>query len=501
MDALTHAVGPRRPPAGWQIRFSRLSDELLARHATRGSQRAFAAIYERYHQPLYRYCRSIVREDADAQDALQSAFTKALAALRQGSVNAPLRPWLYRIAHNEAVSAIRRRRDRPPAFEDEAASWDGGRAAVGSLEEEVALRERWGTLIADLAELPERQRAALLLRELSGLPHGEIAIALGTTASAAKQAIFEARQALGEFSEGRAMRCEEVRRRVSDGDGRVLRGRRVRAHLRDCGGCAAFAAGIRERRDALCALAPALPAAAAANLLYHVFGMAGSSGGTSSTAVTAGIAGKLYGGALAWKALAGAALVATTAAVGVATLPHAHRPGSAGSAAGVSGSRAAVSGSRAGVPASAAQAGGAAPASVGSAGRGAAAATGLPAAGGALNRPGHAAGGGAGGVFWPGVEPASGGGRGAGRGAQAGGAANGSAGGGAHGGDRGTGSGRNGGSHGSGSTHSHGAGRQGGGPPPQPGQTRATGRGRQATTTSGGEQVPTTPTAPTTPSG
>ena len=82
----------------------------LARLAARGNTRAFAAIYERYHQTLYRYCRSILNDDIDSQDALQSTFTRALSALKRGQRIAPLRPWLFRIAHNESISLLRRRR-------------------------------------------------------------------------------------------------------------------------------------------------------------------------------------------------------------------------------------------------------------------------------------------------------------------------------------------------------------------------------------------------------
>src|SRR5438105_8050931 len=96
---------PRAPP-----RLSRLRDDTLAVLAGKGSEEAFAALYERYHQVLYRYCRSILRNDADAQDALQSAFTNGLAALQRGQRKAPVRPWLFRIAHNEAISSLRRRR-------------------------------------------------------------------------------------------------------------------------------------------------------------------------------------------------------------------------------------------------------------------------------------------------------------------------------------------------------------------------------------------------------
>ncbi len=87
-----------------------LSDERLARSVGQGNDRAFNALYSRYHQQLYRYCHSIVRHEADAQDALQSTFTAALTALRRSQRDAPLRPWLYRIAHNESISLLRRRR-------------------------------------------------------------------------------------------------------------------------------------------------------------------------------------------------------------------------------------------------------------------------------------------------------------------------------------------------------------------------------------------------------
>ena len=142
---------------------------------------------------------------------------------------------------------------------------------MASAEDEAGDRERFVLLVADLRELPERLRGALLMRELSGLSHEEIAIALDTSVGAAKQAIFDARRGLSEFAGGRAM-AASYRRSVSDGDGRVLRGRRVRAHLRDCQTCAAFAAAIPARRAELQALVPVLPAAASAAMLARVIG-------------------------------------------------------------------------------------------------------------------------------------------------------------------------------------------------------------------------------------
>jgi RNA polymerase sigma factor (sigma-70 family) len=304
---------------------AKLGDELLARYAGRGSKRAFAAIYERYHQRLYAYCRSILRNDEDARDALQATFAAALAALQRRQRSAPLRPWLFTIAHNEAISLTRRRK-RDAADELDELHQPLGRSA----EEEAAGRARWELLVDDLAQLPERLRSALLLRELSGLSHEEIALAIGTTVGGAKQAILEARRALVDLEEGRAMRCEDVHQRLSDGDRRVLRGRRVSAHLRECDACRAFAASIAARQNDLRALAPCLPAVASAAVFARAVG-AGSghaAAGTTSAAVSA-VVGKAAGTTAAWKAVAGAIAVVATASAGVAGVRRVFVTGSA----------------------------------------------------------------------------------------------------------------------------------------------------------------------------
>jgi RNA polymerase sigma factor (sigma-70 family) len=331
-------IGPRLAQPGLSLHLG--GDERLARQAGAGSSRAFASLYEKHHQQLYRYCRSLVRNDADAQDALQSTLAKALAALQRGQRDAPLRPWLFRIAHNESISLLRRR--LPSAEQIELEECTGS-----STEELVQTRARLAQLVRDLQDLPERQRGALVMRELSGLSHEEIAIALETTPGAAKQAIFDAREALAEFAEGRAMGCEQARRALSAGDRRVLRGRRLRAHMASCAGCAAFAAAIPARRAELRMLAPPIAPLAATGLLAQLIpggaahgtggaalgtggalgaGATQSAGGGLGAAVSA-IAGKTIGGTLAAKALVGAAIVAAVAAGAATVVPQA-TPGS-----------------------------------------------------------------------------------------------------------------------------------------------------------------------------
>jgi RNA polymerase sigma factor (sigma-70 family) len=251
----------------------------LRSQAARGDDAALAAMYQRHHQALYRYCRSILHDEEDARDALQSTMAKALAALRDEERDFELRPWLFRIAHNEAISRLRQRRD---SVDLDAV----GALGTDSLAQTVEDRERLALLRADLRDLPERQRSALVLRELSGLSHEEIAVVLDSSAGAIKQTIFQARAGLHECAEGRTMLCADVQRALSDGDGRVLRGRRVRAHVRSCRACRAFKTALAQRPADLAALAPALPTGAGAALLAHL--LPGAKAGLASGAGAGG---------------------------------------------------------------------------------------------------------------------------------------------------------------------------------------------------------------------
>jgi RNA polymerase sigma factor (sigma-70 family) len=287
-----------------------------------GSARAFAVLYRRHHQALYRYCRSIVHDDDDAQDALQSAMMRALAALQARKRDVAVRPWLFRIVHNEAVSLLRRRRSHSSLVE-------GLEPVDGGLERTVEQRERFAGLIADLQCLAERQRAALVMRELSGLSIEEIAAALSSSPGAAKQAVFEARSALQEFEQGRAMECEVVRRTISDGDGRVLRARKIRAHVRACQVCRDFELMISKRTAELHALVPPLPAVAASAMLARLLAHGIGGGHSGVAAAASGTAFASHAAvSVTLKALAGVAIVgaATAGAVHIASSPDRHQP-------------------------------------------------------------------------------------------------------------------------------------------------------------------------------
>lgn len=264
MAALSESELPhagRGAALAWRL----ASDDAVARAIARGNDAAFAALFDRYHAPLLRYCRSMLLGADDAQDAAQNALTAALRALRSPDRATPLRlkPWLYRIAHNEALGVIRRR-PAVAALDDEAAEL----AAPDDRESRAALRE----LLDDLGTLPNRQRSALVLRELEGLSYTEVGAALEMSGDAARTAVFEARSALWAQRDGRDSSCDDVRRRLSVGDGRTARSRTLRAHLDACEPCDAFAAHIRARRRSLRALFPLPIVAAGSGSGWAIFG-------------------------------------------------------------------------------------------------------------------------------------------------------------------------------------------------------------------------------------
>jgi RNA polymerase sigma factor (sigma-70 family) len=153
-----------------------------------GYESAFEEIFRRYGAALRGYAASIVTAQR-ADDVTQEAFTKAYLALRGSDKEIQLRPWLYRIVRNTALTNIR---DEPkPALE-----LDEARAAGMSPEELAEQRDEISRLMAGLRELPEAQRAAIVMRELEGLSHEQIAASLGLSGGAVRQSIYRARRAL-----------------------------------------------------------------------------------------------------------------------------------------------------------------------------------------------------------------------------------------------------------------------------------------------------------------
>jgi RNA polymerase sigma factor (sigma-70 family) len=169
------------------------SDDRLTALAVAGHDRAFEAIVDRYRRPLQRYLRRLLSE-ALAEDVLQATFVRSWQALRSGAEVRDLRPWLYRIAHNQAVNALRA---ASVALPDAPQLVDaGGTAPTMSIEGEVERREELRQTLHDIGALPDRQRAALVAVAVADRPHADVAAELGLTDGALRQLLLRARTAL-----------------------------------------------------------------------------------------------------------------------------------------------------------------------------------------------------------------------------------------------------------------------------------------------------------------
>jgi RNA polymerase sigma factor (sigma-70 family) len=164
------------------------SDERLVELVRTGSDPAFEAIVARHRRSLVRHCARLVG-DADSEEAVQDALLRAHAALARGQRVGNVRAWLHVIAHNTALNILRVRAGRRelPSPPDE---------AIEPHDRTSEQREQLRDLLAALQSLPQRQRDAIVLRELAGLSYWQIADRHGTTDGAVRQLLFRARDAI-----------------------------------------------------------------------------------------------------------------------------------------------------------------------------------------------------------------------------------------------------------------------------------------------------------------
>ncbi len=314
VSALTHAgvAGHARSPL---LRLQ--SDERLITLIRRGNHHAFEALVSRYQSRLLAFCRHMLSSREDAEDVLQEVFAAAFNAINADDREINVRPWLYRIARNRSLNHLRKTQAIGVDSMDVHLSEHGLTTA-----DKVHKREEFRQLMADVQDLPETQRTALLLREIDALSYDQIAEAMETTVPSVKSLLVRARVGLAEAAEARLLTCDEVR----DELGEVAEGLRrtsppVRRHLRTCDRCQLFKRQLRQTNRALAAVFPVGPLLLLKKvLLAHAGGAAASSGGaaaaggSAAAAGAAGAAGAAAGGAMS----AGAGALASKAVAGLA---------------------------------------------------------------------------------------------------------------------------------------------------------------------------------------
>lgn len=178
-----------------------MSDEhSLVAKAKLGHDDAFGELYKRHQGKAYGTALRILRNQQDAEDAVQRAFQRALVNLQRFRENSTFSTWLTRIVINEALMLLRQRHTREPLHEnsvqaahgDEAVEIADGRPTP---EETLCESERRRALLQAMGRLRKKLRIVVLY-QLKGLTVPETARLLGLTVAAAKARTFHARRFL-----------------------------------------------------------------------------------------------------------------------------------------------------------------------------------------------------------------------------------------------------------------------------------------------------------------
>jgi RNA polymerase sigma-70 factor (ECF subfamily) len=186
----SRAPHPPQPPDR-AARIPGQDEAALVGLARAGDRAAFGVLVERYAGVARRVARAVLGDPDDADDAAQDALLLALVKLRQYDPRRPFGPWLLRIVANAATDRRRRRKVR--RVEPLDAGLVAGGTRPDTATERRALSER---LRQALAALPERRRTAVVLFDVEGYSHAEIAEVLGIPEGTVRSEVFHARRRL-----------------------------------------------------------------------------------------------------------------------------------------------------------------------------------------------------------------------------------------------------------------------------------------------------------------
>ena len=173
---------------------TRTDEELVAR-ANAGDTESFNQLVTRWERPIYALAYRTLGREEDARDVVQEAFLRAYRGLRGFKGEAKFSSWLYRITLNLCRDWIRRERRAPvvqvPEGVDPVDLADDRVSPQESVEELVARREMSQAVSRAMADLPDEQRQAILLKEYHGLTFQEIADLMGCPLSTVKTRLYQ----------------------------------------------------------------------------------------------------------------------------------------------------------------------------------------------------------------------------------------------------------------------------------------------------------------------
>lgn len=181
-------------------------ERLLVEQAKSGRTSAFGDLYQRHRSMVYHTAFRILRNRQDAEDAVQRSFQRAFVNLERFREDSTFSTWVTRIAINEALMLLRRRRVNTSLPEDNIDDLEVHYALDlvdkgPSPEQALAENELRAAVTHSISQLRESLRKVVLLRDLQGLTSSETARRLGLTVSAVKARTFHARRYLRRYLE------------------------------------------------------------------------------------------------------------------------------------------------------------------------------------------------------------------------------------------------------------------------------------------------------------
>jgi RNA polymerase sigma factor (sigma-70 family) len=269
-------------------------DERLVQQIRCGNDAAFEVAFERHGPAILAFCRHMLGSSHEAEDAVQHTFAAAYRDLqRHHEREIALKPWLFAIARNRCLSLLRGRRDHARGEQE---------LATAGLAEQVERRAELRELLSDLGDLPEEQRAALLLAEAGDLAHAQVAHVLGCEVHRVKALVHRARTGLIARRVARETPCEQIREQLANLRGGSLRRTELRFHLRECPDCRAYREHVKQQRQMLAAALPVAPTLA---LKSSVLAAVGIGGGAAGGGMAAALGGTIGSATLAKMAVVG----------------------------------------------------------------------------------------------------------------------------------------------------------------------------------------------------
>ena len=176
------------------------SDIELVLKAQKGDVRAFDELVERYHSKIYNLIYNMMSNREDAEDLTQDVFVKAFEALPRFKGKSSFYTWIYRIAVNKTINS-RKKRNRNRAmsldqFDQEIKTDENYHdlTAKGSPLRNINLTELQKKLNKALQSLSDKHRTVVVMHDMQGIPHEEIAKVVGASVGTVRSRLFYARR-------------------------------------------------------------------------------------------------------------------------------------------------------------------------------------------------------------------------------------------------------------------------------------------------------------------